>query len=172
MNQKKKQNNEVLDLLRTRPHWLIRHGISLLLGLVVLLFSGSYFVHLPNIITADAVLLANANDSTVWRLRLPHSLHSFLSSGQSLRLQFNKPHATCWSVTVVKTAAIDSSMTDCCEFEVRAENNPPTVINAHNETPCQVEIVAGSYRLGDKLFNPFGKNEFSTDRADLHEKRR
>lgn len=155
MSQKKKQNNEVQDLLRTRPHWLIRHGISLLLGLVLLLSTGSYFVHLPNIITADAVLLSNAeqNDSTVWRLRLPQSLHSFLSSGQSLRLQFKEPYATTWTVVVEEPTLTDNA----CEVFVQSENSLPMAKTIHNETPCQVELIAGSYRLGDKLFRPFGR---------------
>ena len=153
MNQKKNTNNEVQDLLRTRPHWLIRHGISLLLGLVVLLFSGSYFVHLPNIMTADAVLLANADDSTVWRLRLPQSLHSFLSSGQSLRLQFDEPLPMDWQVAVIGITLVDNA----CEVLVRSATSPPVTKIIRGETPCHVELIAGSYRLGDKLFRPFGR---------------
>ena len=155
MSQKKKQNNEVQDLLRTRPRWLIRHGISLLFGLVLLLFTGSYFVHLPDIMTADAVLLSDAdqNDSTVWRLRLPQSLHLFLSSGQSLRLQFDKPHPMDWQVAVIGITLVG----DACEVLVQSENSQPMAKTIHNETPCQVELVIGSYRLGDKLFRPFGR---------------
>ena len=155
MNQKKKQNNEVLDLLRTRPRWLIRHGISLLFGLVLLLSTGSYFVHLPDIMTADAVLLSNAeqNDSTVWRLRLPQSLHLFLSSGQSLRLQFDEPHPMDWQVAVIGITLVDNA----CEVLVRSATSPPVTKIIRGETPCHVELIAGSYRLGDKLFRPFGR---------------
>ena len=162
MSQKKTKNNDVQDLLRTRPRWLIRHGISLLFGMVLLLFTGSYFVHLPNITTADAVLLVNPNNSTVWRLRLPQSLHSFLSSGQSLRLQFTEPYAANWLVSVVETSTPDSSVTDYCEVEVHSDGRPPVAFESNNEVPCYVEITTGSYRLSDKLFGPFGKNNFGT----------
>ncbi len=169
MSQKKKQNNEVQDLLRTRPRWLIRHGISLLFGMVLLLFTGSYFVHLPNITTAGAVLLANANDSTVWRLRLPQSLHSFLSSGQSLRLQFTEPYAANWLVSVVETITPDSSVTDYCEVEIQGDGRPPVAFESNNDVPCYVKISTGSYRLSDKLFGPFGGGFKAADYTDLHE---
>ena len=162
MSQKKTKNNDVQDLLRTRPRWLIRHGISLLFGMVLLLFTGSYFVHLPNITTADAVLLANPNNSTVWRLRLPQSLHSFLSSGQSLRLQFTEPYAANWLVSVVETVTPDTAVTDYCEVEIHGDGRPPVAFKSNNEVSCYVEIATGSYRLSDKLFGPFGKNNFGT----------
>ena len=162
MSQKKKPNNDVQNLLRTRSRWLIRHGISLLFGLVLLLFGGSYFVHLPNITTAGAVLLTNPNNSTVWRLRLPQPLHSFLSSGQSLRLQFTEPYTTNWLVSVVETVTPDTAVTDYCEVEIQGDGHPPVAFENNNEVPCYVEISTGSYRLSDKLFGPFGKNNFGT----------
>ena len=154
----KPKNNEVRDVLDTKPRWLIRHGISLLFGLLLLLFTGSYFVCLPDIRTADAVLLSTTepNDSTVWRLRLPQSLHSFLSSGQSLRLQFGEPHSD-WSVSVVEPTLTD----DVCELVVCPNSSPPFIVSTGDtavvEIPCQVEITTGQYRLGDKLFRPFGR---------------
>ncbi len=158
MSQKKKQNNEVQDLLRTRPRWLIRHGISLLFGMVLLLFTGSYFVHLPNITTADAVLLTTPHNPTVWRLRLPQPLHSFLSSGQSLRLQFDTPLLPDWTVTIVAPIPADSATTlSHCEVVVHSDTPLPADFNSNNKVPCRVEIATGSYRLSDKLFGPFGR---------------
>lgn len=164
MSQKKTKNNDVQDLLRTRPRWLIRHGISLLFGLVLLLFTGSYFVHLPNITTAGAVLLppTQQSDPTVWRLRLPQPLHSFLSSGQSLRLQFDNPH-NAWTVIVATTTTADSASTpQKGEVIVHGDGRPPAAFDSNNEVPCQVEITTGNYRLSDRLFGPLGKNNFGT----------
>ncbi len=164
MSPNKTKNNEVQDLLRTRPRWLIRHGISLLLALVLFLFGGSYFVHLPDITTADAVLLppTQQSDPTVWRLRLPQPLHSFLSSGQSLRLQFTEPYAANWLVSVVETVTPDTAVTDYCEVEIHGDGRPPVAFESNNEVPCQVEITTGNYRLSDRLFGPLGKNNFGT----------
>jgi len=50
------RSEEVKDILSKVPHWMIRWGSLLFLGLFVLLFALSWFIKYPDIITAEAIL--------------------------------------------------------------------------------------------------------------------
>jgi len=50
------RSEEVRDILTKVPHWMIRRGSVLFLGLLLLVFALSWFIKYPDIITADAIL--------------------------------------------------------------------------------------------------------------------
>jgi multidrug resistance efflux pump len=50
------RSEEVKDILSKVPHWMIRWGSLLFLGLLVLVFALSWFIKYPDIITAEAIL--------------------------------------------------------------------------------------------------------------------
>ncbi len=50
------RSEEVKDILSKVPHWMIRWGSLLFLGLFILIFALSWFIKYPDIITAEAIL--------------------------------------------------------------------------------------------------------------------
>jgi len=50
------RSEEVRDILSKVPHWMIRWGSLLFLGLLLLVFALSWFIKYPDIITAEAIL--------------------------------------------------------------------------------------------------------------------
>lgn len=52
------RSDEFQEIVQQSPRWLIRSGISLVLGIVILLVAGSYFFRYPDVINADIVVLS------------------------------------------------------------------------------------------------------------------
>lgn len=52
------RSDEFQEIVQQSPRWLIRSGISLVLGIVILLLAGSYFFRYPDVINADIVVLS------------------------------------------------------------------------------------------------------------------
>jgi HlyD family secretion protein len=52
------RSDEFQEIVQQSPRWLIRSGISLILGFILLLLVGSYFFKYPDVINADVVVLS------------------------------------------------------------------------------------------------------------------
>jgi hypothetical protein len=48
---------EFQEIVGQSPHWLIRSGLSLVLGIIVLLLSGSYFFRYPGLIRSEVLVV-------------------------------------------------------------------------------------------------------------------
>jgi HlyD family secretion protein len=52
------RSDEFQEIVQQSPRWMIRSGISLILGIIVLLLLGSYFFRYPDVINANIVVLS------------------------------------------------------------------------------------------------------------------
>lgn len=52
-------SSEVREIISARPIWLIRNGIALFFVIVILLFTGSFFIQYPDIIKAPVRIVGN-----------------------------------------------------------------------------------------------------------------
>ena len=50
------RSEEVQEIMGTVPSWIIRWGITVLFGVVLSLFVGSYFFRLPEVVEAEMTL--------------------------------------------------------------------------------------------------------------------
>lgn len=51
-------SDEVNDIMSRMPSWLIRRGITILFGIILLLLSGSFFIHYPDVITTNVSIFS------------------------------------------------------------------------------------------------------------------
>ncbi len=52
------KSDEFQEIVQQSPRWLIRSGITVILGFIILLLAGSYFFKYPDVIDADIVVLS------------------------------------------------------------------------------------------------------------------
>lgn len=52
------RSDEFQEIVQQSPRWMIRSGISLILGIIILLVLGSYFFRYPDVINANIVVLS------------------------------------------------------------------------------------------------------------------
>ena len=52
------RSDEFQEIVQQSPRWLIRSGITVILGFIILLLAGSYFFKYPDVIDADIVVLS------------------------------------------------------------------------------------------------------------------
>jgi hypothetical protein len=59
------RSEEFQEIVEQSPRWIIRSGISLVFGLVVLLLAGSYFFKYPDVIDGNIILYAENSSEQV-----------------------------------------------------------------------------------------------------------
>lgn len=77
------RSDEFQEIVQQSPRWLIRSGISLILGIVLLLLAGSYFFRYPDVINADVVVLSE-NPPAYLAARTTARIDSIMVSDQQL----------------------------------------------------------------------------------------
>lgn len=77
------RSDEFQEIVQQSPRWLIRSGISLVLGIVILLVTGSYFFRYPDVINADIVVLSE-NPPAYLAARTTARIDSILVADQQL----------------------------------------------------------------------------------------
>ena len=60
----KLRSDEVQEILTQPPHALVRYGISIICGVILILFSGSFFFRYPDIVQGDVVI--TTENPPVW----------------------------------------------------------------------------------------------------------
>jgi hypothetical protein len=59
------RSEEFQEIVEQSPRWMIRSGISLVFGLVVLLLAGSYFFKYPDVIDGNIILYAENSSEPI-----------------------------------------------------------------------------------------------------------
>jgi HlyD family secretion protein len=77
------RSDEFQEIVQQSPRWLIRSGISLVLGIILLLLAGSYFFRYPDVINADIVVLSE-NPPAYLAARTTARIDSILVADQQL----------------------------------------------------------------------------------------
>lgn len=50
------RSEEVQDIMSKMPHWVIRRGTAILFAILLLIFTGAYFIHYPDVITTSVTI--------------------------------------------------------------------------------------------------------------------
>lgn len=77
------RSDEFQEIVQQSPRWMIRSGISVVLGFIILLLAGSYFFRYPDVINADIVVLSE-NPPAYLAARTTARIDSMLVSDQQL----------------------------------------------------------------------------------------
>jgi HlyD family secretion protein len=88
-------SKEVDDLLGRVPSWIIRNGMVMVVVVLFILISGSWFFKYPDIIAAPVVVAVDVNDSTVITglVKLKQNIEGKVKVGQRVNLKFvNYPY--------------------------------------------------------------------------------
>jgi multidrug efflux pump subunit AcrA (membrane-fusion protein) len=89
MEQQKPKNNielrsdEFQEIVQQSPRWMIRSGIMLIFGILVLLLAGSYFFRYPDVINANIVVLSE-NPPAYLAARTTARIDSLMADDQQL----------------------------------------------------------------------------------------
>lgn len=77
------RSDEFQEIVQQSPRWMIRSGISLILGIVLLLLLGSYFFRYPDVINANIVVLSE-NPPAYLAARTTARIDSIIVSDQQI----------------------------------------------------------------------------------------
>ncbi|HNX56813.1 MAG TPA: HlyD family efflux transporter periplasmic adaptor subunit [Prolixibacteraceae bacterium] len=77
------RSDEFQEIVQQSPRWLIRSGIMLVLGFIILLLAGSYFFKYPDVINADIVVLSE-NPPAYLAARTTGRIDSILVTDQQI----------------------------------------------------------------------------------------
>ncbi|MFA5326238.1 MAG: HlyD family efflux transporter periplasmic adaptor subunit [Prolixibacteraceae bacterium] len=77
------RSDEFQEIVQQSPRWMIRSGISLILGVILLLFFGSYFFRYPDVINANIVVLSE-NPPAYLAARTTARIDSMLVTDQQM----------------------------------------------------------------------------------------
>lgn len=77
------RSDEYQEIVSQSPRWIVRSGILLIFGIVLLLVAGSYFFHYPDVINADVVVLSE-NPPAYLAARTAARIDSLLVTDQQM----------------------------------------------------------------------------------------
>src|SRR4051812_25154562 len=53
------RSEEAQDIISKMPHWIIRRGTSVLCAVILLLCTGAYFIHYPDVIVTNVTITSS-----------------------------------------------------------------------------------------------------------------
>jgi len=77
------RSDEFQEIVQQSPRWMIRSGISLIFGIIILLLLGSYFFRYPDVINANIVVLSE-NPPAYLAARTTARIDSIIVSDQQI----------------------------------------------------------------------------------------
>jgi hypothetical protein len=77
------RSDEFQEIVKQSPRWMIRSGIFLIFGVVILLLCGSYFFRYPDVINAEIVVLSE-NPPAYLAARTTARIDSLMASDQQM----------------------------------------------------------------------------------------
>jgi hypothetical protein len=83
-------SKEVHDLLGKVPSWIIRNGMIMVVIVLLVLLTGSWYFKYPDIISAPVVVTVDVNDSTAITglVRLEQNITGKVKVGQQVTIKF------------------------------------------------------------------------------------
>ncbi len=156
------RSDEYQEIVTQSPRWMVRSGISLILGIILLFLAGSYFFKYPDVINANVVVLSE-NPPAYLAARTTARIDSLLvsdqqvvSSGQIIAILEN-------------TARFEDAM-KVKEMLARQESfvlSFDTLMAVQPETDLQLGDIQSDYSSFVRLYNEY----FTFLRLKLHPKK-
>ncbi len=156
------RSDEFQEIVQQSPRWMVRSGISLILGVVLLLLVGSYFFRYPDAITADIVVLSE-NPPAYLAARTTARIDSILVSDQQL-VQDNQIIAILESTAKFEDALRLKDMISGMEPFMLSFD---TLASVHPGVDLQLGDIQSDYSSFVRLYNDY----FTFLRLKLHQKK-
>lgn len=156
------RSDEFQEIVQQSPRWMIRSGIYLIFGIILLLLAGSYFFRYPDVIKANIVVLSE-NPPAYMAARTTARIDSLLAADQQI-VSENQIIAILES-----TANFDDAM-KLKDLIVRLEPflvNFDTLMVASPEVNLQLGDIQSDYSNFVRLYNDY----FSFLRLKLYPKK-
>ncbi|HEX7584918.1 MAG TPA: hypothetical protein VF373_09540 [Prolixibacteraceae bacterium] len=172
------RSDEFQEIIQQSPRWMIRSGVSLILGLIVFLLVGSYFFRYPDVIKADIVVLLeniplqidslmNPNEYKVYdkqsqiigRISLTFKDARKVAIGQKVNIRFeNFPYMEFGYLKgkVKNISLMPSNENYIVEVELPQDmkTNYDIQLNFSQEMKGSAEIITEDLRLIQRFLNP------------------
>lgn len=172
------RSDEFQEIVQQSPRWMIRSGISLILGLIVLLLVGSYFFRYPDVIKANIVVLtenlpvrvdsllnsdlhtvSEKQSQIIGRITLPVKGAGKVAIGQKVNIRFdNFPYMEFGYLKgkVKNISLMPSNENYIVEVELPQDmkTNYDIPLNFSQEMKGSAEIITEDLRLIQRFFNP------------------
>lgn len=154
-------SKEVNDLLGRIPSWLIRNGIAMVVLVLVVLVSGSWFFKYPDIVAAPVVVIADTKDPSILTgyVQLKTTSAGKIKVGQQVNLKFaNYPYLQFGVVkgVVSRISAIPTG--DSYPLEVNLPNQLISTFGKkfefRQELKGTAEIITDEERLLTRILQP------------------
>lgn len=172
------RSDEFQEIVQQSPRWMIRSGISLILGLIVLLLVGSYFFRYPDVIKANIVVLtenlpvrvdsllnsdlhtvSEKQSQIIGRITLPVKGAGKVAIGQKVNIRFdNFPYMEFGYLKgkVKNISLMPSNENYIVEVELPQDmkTNYDIPLNFSQEMKGSAEIITEDLRLIQRFLNP------------------
>lgn len=166
------RSEQVQDILTKVPHWIISSGSSVLLMIILMILSISWFVRYPDVISSQ-VTLTTQNPPEKLFANSPGSFETILvtdqdsvEAGQPLAIIKNT--ALYPDIVMLKTV-LDSIKVDRNDFQFPIYELPPLVLGELNTSFASFENSYKEY-LAMQQFNPY-QNKTLADKEALADAR-
>jgi HlyD family secretion protein len=156
------RSDEFQEIVQQSPRWLIRSGIMLILGFVLLLLAGSYFFKYPDVINADIVVLSE-NPPAYLAARTTGRIDSILVTDQQMVSEGQ-------IIAILENTAHFNDALKLKELLLRIEpfiQSFDTLAAVHPEIDLQLGDIQSDYSSFVRLYNDY----FTLLRLKLHPKK-
>lgn len=156
------RSDEFQEIVQQSPRWLIRSGITLILGFILLLLAGSYFFKYPDVINASVVVLSE-NPPAYLAARTTGKIDSILVTDQQMVSEGQ----------IIATLENPARFADALKLENILEQIDPfiqsfdTLQAVHPEIDLQLGDIQSDYSSFVRLYNDY----FTLLRLKLHPKK-
>ncbi len=156
------RSDEFQEIVQQSPRWLIRSGITLILGFILLLLAGSYFFKYPDVINASVVVLSE-NPPAYLAARTTGRIDSILVTDQQVVSEGQ----------IIATLENPARFADALKLKNMLEQIDPfiqsfdTLQAVHPEIDLQLGDIQSDYSSFVRLYNDY----FTLLRLKLHPKK-
>jgi len=156
------RSDEFQEIVQQSPRWLIRSGIMLILGFVLVLLIGSYFFKYPDVINADIVVLSE-NPPAYLAARTTGRIDSILVTDQQMVSEGQ-------IIAVLENTARFSDALKLKDLLLRMEpfmQSFDTLAAVHSGADLQLGDIQSDYSSFIRIYNDY----FTLLRLKLHPKK-
>ncbi len=156
------RSDEFQEIVQQSPRWLIRSGITLVLGFILLLLAGSYFFKYPDVINANVIVLSE-NPPAYLAARTTGRIDSILVADQQMVSEGQ----------IIATLENPARFADALKLKNMLEQIDPfiqsfdTLQAVHPEIDLQLGDIQSDYSSFVRLYNDY----FTLLRLKLHPKK-
>ena len=155
------RSDEYQEIIQQSPRWIVRSGIFLVFGVIVLLLIGSYFFRYPEVIKANIVVsvIPEKQSQIVGLILLPVQFTRKVAVGQKVNIQFEDyPYREYGIIrgSVNSISLVPNTENYVVEVEMPQDmkTNYDIPLKFSHEMKGSAEIITSDLRLIERFFKP------------------